>query len=338
MAKLNKTYNILIRLAILVLTFYYLYDQLFYKHNLPSFWEHFGTLTEQESFRILSLFVLLLLPVNLLLESYKWKIMIVKLEEVSLWNSLKAVLAGISVSMFMPNRVGDYLGRVFILKKANRIQATLVTMLGSMAQLLTTILFGIAALVIFTHKLLIQYHLMNLLVYAGIILSALIVMAMLVFAFLNFSAFSMILQKISGSIYLKIERYVKIFAWYDAKLLLKVLIISIIRYLVFSFQFFILLRMFGIKISYPQAMIIISLIYLAMSIIPTIALSELGVRGSVSLYIFGVFFGSAALPGYSMEEIIAASSVLWFLNLAIPAILGIFFIFKLKFFRNNHDS
>ena len=338
MAKLNKTYNILIRLTILVLTFYYLYDQLLYKHNLPSFWDHFGALTEERNFRILSLFVLLLLPINMLLESYKWKIMIAKLEEVSLWNSLKAVLAGISVSMFMPNRVGDYLGRVFILKKANRIQATLITMLGSMAQFLTTILFGIVALVILAHKLLIQYHLMNFLVYAGIIFSALIVMAMLVFAYLNFSAFSVVLQKISGRIYLKIERYVKIFAWYDAGILLKVLIISIIRYLVFSFQFFILLRMFEIKITYPQAMIIISLIYLTMSVIPTIALSELGVRGSVSLYIFGVFFGVATLPGFTMEEIVAASSVLWFLNLAIPAISGIFFIFKLKFFRNNHDS
>ena len=338
MAKLSKTYNILIRFGILVLTFYYLYDQLFYKHNLPSFWEHFGALTEETSFRILLLSVLLLLPINLLLESYKWKIMIVKLEEVSLWNSMKAVLAGISVSMFMPNRVGDYLGRVFILKKANRIQATLITMLGSLAQFLTTILFGTVAFVIFTHKLLIQYHLMNHLIYTGIILSALMVMAFLIFAYLNFSAFSMILKRISGKLYLKIERYVKIFAWYDAQLLLKVLLLSILRYLVFSFQFFILLRMFEIKISYPQAMIIISMIYLVMSVIPTIALSELGVRGSVSLYVFGVFFGASTLPGYTIDEIVAASSVLWFLNLAIPAILGLFFIFKLKFFRNGHDS
>lgn len=338
MAKLNKTYNILIRLTIFVLTFYYLYNQLFYKHNFPTFWEHFGVLTEERNFRLLFLVVLFLLPVNLLLESYKWKILIYKLEQVSLWNAMKAVLAGISVSMFMPNRVGDYLGRVFILKKANRIQATLITMLGSMAQFLTTILFGIVAMVIFIHKSLIEYHLMNFLIYAGIILSALIVMAMLVFAYLNFPAFSAILQKISERIYLKIERYVKIFAWYDAKLLLKVLIISIIRYLIFSFQFFILLRMFEIKVSYPQAMVIISLIYLTMSVIPTIALSELGVRGSVSLYIFGLFYGVAALPGYTAEKIVAASSVLWFLNLAIPAISGIFFIFKLKFFRNKHDS
>jgi len=337
MAKLNKTYNILIRLAIFVLTFYYLYDQLLYKHNLSSFWEHFGILTEERNFRLLFLVVLFLLPVNLLLESYKWKILIDNLEQVPLWNALKAVLAGISVSMFMPYRAGDFLGRVFILKKANRIQASLITVLGSLAQLLTTILFGIIALVILIHKLLIQYHLMNWLFYAGIIVTALLIIALLVFAYLNLSAFSLIIQKISGQLFSKIEHYVEIFAWYDVNTLWKVLFLSILRYLVFSFQFFILLKMFEIKISYTQAMVVISLIYLVMSVIPTIALSELGVRGSVSLYVFDIFFGISRLPGYTAEKIVAASSVLWFLNLAIPAISGIFFIFKLKFFRNNHD-
>ena len=337
MAKLNKTYNILIRLSIFVLTFYYLYDQLFNKHNLPSFWEHFSVLTEERSFRLLFLVVLFLLPVNLLLESYKWKLLIDKLEQVTHWNALKAVLAGISVSMFMPNRTGDFLGRVFILKKANRIQASLITVLGSLAQLLTTILFGVIALVILNHNLLIQYHLMNWLFYAGIIVTALILIALLVLAYINFSAFSLIIQKISGRLYSKIKQYVEIFAWYDSDILWKVLLLSILRYLVFSFQFFILMKMFEIKINYPQAMVVISLIYLVMSVIPTIALSELGVRGSVSLYVFDIFFGISTLPGYTAEKIVAASSALWFLNLAIPAISGIFFIFKLKFFRNKND-
>ena len=119
---------------------------------------------------------------------------------------------------------------------------------------------------------------------------------------------------------------------------MNVLFISIGRYFIFSFQFFILFMMLGIRISYPEAMVVISAIYLVMSIIPSIALSDLVVRGSVSLYVFGLYFSGAILSDYVMEQVVAASSVLWFLNLAIPAILGVFFIFKLKFFRNNHDS
>jgi hypothetical protein len=338
MAKLSKTYNILIRLVILVLTLYYLYDQLFYKHNLLTLWENFKVLTGERTFQLLFLLVLLLIPINLLLESYKWKLLIARLEEVSLGNALKAVLAGISVSMFMPNRVGDYLGRIFILKKANRIQATLITMLGSLAQFLTTLFFGIFALLVFIHKWLIQYHLMNDWAYSGVIMTALFTIAVMIFAYLNFSTFSVLIKKISSRIYYKIERYVEIFTWYEAPLLLNILFISIARYLIFSFQFFILFRMFGIRISYPEAMVVISAIYLVMSIIPTIALSELGVRGSVSLYVFGLYFSGAMLSDYVMEQVVAASSILWFLNLAVPSMLGVFFIFKLKFFRNNHDS
>lgn len=337
MAKLSKTYNILIRLAILVLTFYYLYVQLIYKHSLSALWDQFSVLVEERNFQLLTILVVVLIPVNLVLESYKWKLLITKLEKVSLRNATKAVLAGISVSMFMPNRVGDYLGRVFILKKADRIQAALITMLGSMAQFLTTILFGIVASAIFIRKLLLHFNLMNFWTYSGVIITALLVMAMLVFAYVNFSSFSVIIKKISGKIYFKIERYVKIFAWYKSDLLIKVLVLSIFRYLVFSFQFFVLLRMFSIKISYIEAMIVISTIYLVMSVIPTIALSELGVRGSVSLYVFGLYFDQVQLQGSVTGQIVAASSVLWFFNLAIPAILGLFFIFKLKFFRNNND-
>jgi len=83
-------------------------------------------------------------------------------------------------------------------------------------------------------------------------------------------------------------------------------------------------------------MILISLIYLLVSGIPTIALSELGVRGSVSLYVFHLYYGTMAVQNDLNGSIVTASSALWFINLALPALLGIIFIFNLKFFR-NHD-
>jgi len=236
MAKLNKTYNILIRLSILILTFYYLYDQLINHHNLSEFSVSLSETIQKSNFWFLTVLVLLLLPVNLLLESYKWKLLIDKLEKVSLWNSLKAVLAGISVSMFMPNRVGDYLGRVFILQKANRIQATLSTILGSMAQFITTLIFGITAVVLFFPHWLPLNNSLNFWVYIGVIFSALLLLAGIIFAYLNFSAFTTILQRISGRAYRKIERYTKVFSWYHARELFQILLLSMVRYL-FHFSF-----------------------------------------------------------------------------------------------------
>ncbi len=336
MAKLNKTYNILIRFAILVFTFYFLYEQLFYKHDLSSFFKSIEVVTRSKNFGILSVIVLLLLPVNLLLESFKWQYLMQKLEHVTMTGAFKAILAGISVSVFLPNRVGDYLGRVFILKKADRWQATLATILGSMAQLLTTILFGLTAVTFFLPRWISPDNSLNRWAFAGLLFSIFVVSAVLVFAFLNFSVFSVLLKSISGRTYKKIARYAEVFSWYSVRELFYVFLISIIRYLVFSLQFFLLLRIFQIHIGYLHAMMVIGFIYLLMSIIPTIALSEIGVRGSVSLYAFGLFFGVTLSEGLS-RAIVAASSTLWLLNLALPALSGLFFIFKLRFFRNNKN-
>ena len=83
---------------------------------------------------------------NWLLDAVKWKFLIKKEEEVSLWLSIKAVFLGITVSIFTPNRVGEFGGRVFCLEKANRIKAVLITILGNMGQLLATTIFGTLAL------------------------------------------------------------------------------------------------------------------------------------------------------------------------------------------------
>jgi hypothetical protein len=335
MTKLNKTYNILIRFAILVFTFYFLYKQLFFKHDLSSFLRNLAAVTREKHFIPLLVVVVLLMPVNFLLESRKWQFLMEKLESVSLWDALKAVLAGISVSVFLPNRVGDYLGRVFVLKKADRIQATLSTILGSMAQLLTTLLFGLVSLAFFLPRWIDLHSALNQWALSGLIFSIVFAMALLVFAYLNFAVFSEIIRRISGRAYIKIARYAEVFSWYDVKELLFVLLISILRYLIFSFQFYLFLRIFSVPANYLQAMMVIGLIYLLMSLIPTIALSEIGVRGSVSLYVFGLFFGTRP-DALTEQHIVAASSALWLLNLALPAILGILFIFKLRFFRNNN--
>lgn len=335
MTKLGKTYNILIRIIILIFTFYYLYNQLIYKHDLGTFTSALNEVYNKSYFWLYLSLVVLLLPVNLLLDSYKWKYLIDNLEKITLWRSFKAVLAGISVSMFLPNRVGDYLGRVFILQKADRVQATLSTILGSIAQFITTLLFGISSLIIFFPKWLLITSSFNRWIYVGVILIGIFVLAFAVFAYLNFPAFALVIEKVSKRVHKRLAYYLDVFKFYKTDELLVVLALSILRYLVFSFQFYLFFLLFEIKLNYFQAMLLISLIYLFMSGIPTIALSELGVRGSVSLAVFQLYFGNQLMTDKIKTMIITASSGVWLLNLAIPALLGIIFIFKLKFFRNN---
>jgi len=337
--KLRKTYNILIRLLVVVFTIIFIYDQLFYRKDLSSLLNDFNSITSGFLNNILLIIAFGLIPVNLVLESVKWKYLIDKLEKVSFPRAVKAVFAGISVSMIMPNRVGDYLGRVFILKKADRLQAVLSTILGSLAQLLTTLIYGLLALVFYFPEYLDISVRFNFWVYVGVIIAASISIFVMVFAYLNFSVFSILIRKISGRYYSRIEKYSEVFSWYNQKELLNVLLLSMVRYFVFSMQFFLLLLVFGIKIDYITSMMLIAVVYFLMTIIPTIALTEIGVRGSVSIYVFQHHFEFLGL--YNPEValgVVSASSILWLFNLVLPAVIGTLFVFNLKFFRKNNDN
>ncbi|HJN06797.1 MAG TPA: lysylphosphatidylglycerol synthase domain-containing protein [Bacteroidales bacterium] len=337
--KLRKTYNILIRFTVVIFTVAFLYDQLFYRKDISSVFQTFSDISLGFSLNILLIITLILLPLNILLESIKWKYLIDKLETISLFNSIKGVLAGISVSMIMPNRVGDYLGRVFILKKADRLQAVLSTILGSLAQLLTTLNFGLIALIFYYPEYINIYDGLDIWLYIGFILMVIIVIFVMIFAYLNFSFFSIVIKQISGKYYTKIEKYSQVFSWYNQKELLNVLALSIIRYVVFSLQFYLLLRFFGINTNYFTSLMLIAVIYILMTIIPTIALTEIGVRGSVSLFVFQHHFEKLGLWNSEIAiGVVSASSILWLINLIFPAIVGTIFVFSLRFFRKRNDN
>ena len=335
-ANLRKTYNIILRVFIIVMTFGFLYHEIFIKKDFSSVINFFPEVSASQQFYPLMAAVFLLLLINFLLEAIKWKFFISPLEKISLWSSFKAVLTGVSVSMFMPNRVGDYLGRVFILKTADRIQAIISTIVGSMSQLITTLLFGSVALLIAFPAYFNLSNQINTWLYSGLWAVVIIGDATIIFFYLNFAAFSSIIKRISGKGYTKIKKYADVFSLYKTTDMLTMLLISILRYFVFSFQFFLLLLVFKVQINYFEAMVLISLVYLAMAIIPTIAFTEIGVRGSVSVFIFSYYFTLTGNNEINQElGVASASTILWLFNLVIPAFIGAIFVFSLKFFRKN---
>ena len=147
---------------------------------------------------------------------------------------------------------------------------------------------------------------------------------LLILLFLNVSVLTNVLTKIS--FLKKFKKYSSVFSFYSFDELLKVLWYSLARYVVFTTQFFILLQLFDVQILYADAIIFIISMLLIIAVIPTIAITEIGVRGSVALFLFGLV--SANTVG-----ILSATFVLWIINLLIPSLIGVVFIFTLKFFR-----
>jgi len=332
--KIYKIYSLIIKITIIVLAFWFIYHRLFVKDNLDEALLSFENLPGQPFFIRTVLLIGLLMVLNWSLESFKWRYLIRKIEKISFIKAFVAVLSGITVSVFTPNRIGEYAGRVFVLEKANRWEAVLITMLGSMSQLLITVLAGLISFVFFADKYIDLPEDPGYFFYV-LVLIIIILVVILILLFFNVSFLTGFIGKLPGKLK-KIRRYGRVFSFYSVNELLILLLFSFSRYLVFVTQFFLLLGFFGVKMPYNQAFLLISLIYLVMAAIPTIALTELGIRGSVAIYFIGMYFEKHNYPvGANDVSIIAAASTLWLVNLAVPALLGAIFIFKLKFFRKS---
>jgi uncharacterized membrane protein YbhN (UPF0104 family) len=251
-----------------------------------------------------------LMPINWYVESLKWQKLLLKIQEISWIDSMKGVLAGVTSSMFSPNRAGEFFGKIALLNPSNRVQGTLLSFLGSISQLLVTMIFGCLAF-IFYQEFNAQLNLTQILLFivVFIILFALFLYPKLIF-----------LLPINNW---KFKKYLVVLGLFHINELIYVLFLSTIRYIIFSSQFFLMLIFFNVKISVIQAVICIPTIYLINTIIPSITFAELGVREVASVEIIGRF-------NDNFQGILSASLVLWFLNLVVPSIVGSYFLMKSK--------
>ncbi len=258
--------------------------------------------------------------INWLIEAVKWKFLIKKLEYLKLKISFKAILCGITVCIFTPNRVGEYGGRVFFLKPENRIPAIFSTIVGSFSQLIITIIFGIISLCIFIYlypeKWFFDYFNKGVIV---VILTIIIMLIILIY--LKISFLVVLIEKIN--FLKKFRKFYKILSEYSIIELIKIFNYSFFRYLIFHIQFFVLLKIFNVEISFIQSFVSVGLIYLVMAAIPTITITELGIRGSAAIFFIEMF--SKETVG-----ILSASMSLWLINLAVPALIGSVLFYKLK--------
>jgi hypothetical protein len=154
----------------------------------------------------------------------------------------------------------------------------------------------------------------------------------MVIAYFNISVLHRISILIPERYSVKFKSGITAIATCSKLLLFKTLLLSILRYIVFAIQFYIAIRFMGLQFTAWQCMLVIPVIYLALAAIPTVALTELGVRGSVSVFLFGLLAGSNGLDATATLAVVTASTFIWVLNIALPSLAGVLVIFRLKFF------
>lgn len=270
------------------------------------------------------------MPINWSLEALKWKLLLKNKEKISFIVAIKAVLSGASISAVSPNRIGDYFGRIFVLKNTKFWEGVFITLIGSYAQTITTLIFGGIALFWFIAPSLLSAENIDSIKLIYFQYAYFIFLSILIVLYFRIS----IIVNLVPQKWIKIHKYVNIFIKFKFKQLSIALLISILRYVVFSLQFYILLLAVGINfINLVDGLLITSAIFLINTIRPSIALLEVGIRGSVAIFVLGLFLANKQYSLQLDSAALLASSILWLINIILPAIIGLFFIKDLRFFK-----
>ena len=273
--------------------------------------------------------VIVLMAFNWGMEAMKWKVLVKHIQPISFFTAYKAVLAGQAFAMNTPNRVGEYLGRVIYIGEGNRLRAIVITFIGSISQLIVTIVLGCVAL-FYLQDVLMQakdrpgwISLYSMRIVMGVLMVASLVLLVIYFQLSTLITFIERIPLIARFSYFlqKLEE----FRWRE---LMKVLVFSFIRFCIFILQYCLLLQVFNVEIDFWLIAGLTCIMFLAMAVIPTIALAELGLRGQLAIFLFGI--ASANSLG-----IVLTASGIWLINLVVPALAGSLFILGVKLFRNK---
>lgn len=316
-----------IKILIVLAGCWVIYVKIIDNQNITEMWDSVKLSFSSPKNILLMALAFLLMPVNMAFETRKWQKSVLPVEKVPFRKAFTAIFTGVTAGMMFPNRTGDFLGRIFILEKGNRIKAAMLTFVGNIAQMLVTVTLGCFAWIFFC-KGVIQF-------YAGAF--SLIILTLGFLFYFNIRILIYFKRLIPKKWRPRVEKYMEIFGSFSKKDLARILLLAIAKYLVYSFQFALLIWAFDVPLNYFEAMIPIMFTYLLMTVIPFITITEIAVRGSVCIFVFEKWLSIKGISTAFSMMVFSASTMLWLYNLAIPAIIGLFFIRKLKFMRKSYE-
>jgi hypothetical protein len=294
---------------------------LFFYQSISEFdWDsHFIPLFKYafESYPLGFIGVFLMVILNWNFEAMKFKILL-KSKSLSRIRLFFTVLGGTAISNFTPARSGEYIGRSLLLKGVHPIRVTIATVAGNLAQVLMT--YGLGLLSILVVYIFFDFY-DNWADQTSYIIAVILCFLLLLFLFLS----KRIIKFLSKILPSKIASFFKLVQHYDFSVYGRVVVLSFLRYCVFSAQLFILLQLFS-DFSLPFNLVwLVPVAFLLQSIVPIPAISDIGVRVGVCGLLFGDYISNIAL--------VQSVTCLWAINLILPGVIGAFFLWVSNFIK-----
>jgi hypothetical protein len=315
--RINKKILFALKLAIALATFGFVFAKL-YAQGIKGISNAINFELFSNGWPLLVL-AISLMPIGWGFEAIKWIIALKGIEKTSIVNALKTIWYGVGVGLLTPNRIGEPVGRVAMVDSENRVSAGIMAILCAMSQQLATLVFGFigVALLLDTTNQSVTTGFTNPIVVILILFSTIIPL-FIIFRFNwlvkylpRIKYFNRFLSGNSVDIHVPPSTIYILFG------------LSLVRYLIFSTQFILLLHFFGYNLSVFNAYFAIFATYLFASAIPSFAVGEAGVRSSFAIVFIGAFWPNPT-------GIAFAALSLWFLNVALPGLIGVWFPFLLK--------
>jgi hypothetical protein len=254
------------------------------------------------------LFAVALLPVNMGLDALSW-FMIAKMQSpISFAKSVKMILSGRSLNVISPLGLGDA-----YLKYNQWSEAKLGSLQGiaadRMVKMIPTFLFGIASVLFMINKGMTE---MTSLLYW--ILGAMLIAGVLI----------LLGWKSLTSYFVNRFEILKALQGIQTSLLVRLLCVALLRYLIFTAQFVLILNWVGIEADLMILLMGICWIFFFKSVLPNVTILGDLTKRELSALMFFSFFSVA------LDQIAVASMVVWVMNIVLPAVVGLFFLSELK--------
>ncbi len=294
----------------MILTFGYIYFKLTQNEtlNLSHFIKN-NVIYNSTTFLNL-IFFLLLATINWFFEILKWKTIASHIQEISFLTAMKQSLTSLTVSLTTPNRIGEYGAKAYFFARDKRKQVLVLNFFSNAIQMGVTTLFGIIGIGIVLQQYELPFSTLKLMV------SLTLIGLILILGF-RYKKKELLIKGLSiSNVYQK-------FKTLSFQIKLKLAIFSILRYLTFSLLFYSLLHFFNTNISLLQFIPLIFSMYLIVSVIPTIFIFDVVVKGGAAVWLFS-FAGVSEIP------VLSTVLCMWILNFVIPSVIGGVYLFTYK--------
>ena len=297
-----------VKLLIVGGAFYFIYNQL--AHNDKLDWEKFSE-KFRNSWSISGIvFILFLSFLNRFLEILKWKKLVASFRIITISTATKHVLAALTASIFTPNGIGEYAGKALYFEKSEAKKIIFLNLINNGIQMLLSVIFGIFGLFYFNA----EFDIITTKT-VGIIFGIFcaIIIASFFFKSFNIKGYSL-------------EKFIHKINQIPKSIHQKNMLLGLARYLVFSHQYYFLFLAFDVELPYLMMMSVIASVYFLASSLPTFQFLDFAVKGSVAVYFFGML-------GINEWIVIFISTLMWFLNVVLPVIIGTYYVLNFKTHR-----